>query len=404
MRTEFIRLHLAIVRGVMHGPSASRSSGITSGTSADGVVVEACTLSRGRRCVGSVSYDVKGDRDLILFAGAGRYFDRPLFITAGIETLKAYYQSVSTLAATPGNPLPKDVEALRAAAVAQGLGGSVWLLNNDTRLPYSDQFNIGIRKRFGAVQTSLTFSHIRSHNIFQFVRGNRLPDGSYTSQGDQWIEDNFPAEGQLPGFNGKLNIGRNDGKAVYNAIYLTVDKPYSETSGWGVTGSLTVQRPRTNVAQELGSDEFYNGPNQTVYGWNYVAGTEKFRFVGTGIVRGPFDTKFSGTITLASGPAFGNVIFYPSPPENACCYGNFGGVFFPKPFFGYSNLDLRIAKNFHLPWGHDAEVSFAAFNVFDSINRNYSAWGAGSGLNPTLRENGTVGNARSFQVGAKYKF
>jgi len=378
-----------------------------------------------------ISYDVNGDRDLVFFAGAGRYFDRPLFITAGIETVKSYYQRVVTVsfcggpgqltcaaaAAANGGTLPagtipysanyKNVDALRAAATATGLGGDVWLLNNDTKLPYSDQFNIGVRKRFGAIQTSVTFSHIRSHNIFRYVRGNRLPNGTYTSQGDQWIEDNFPAAGQLPGFSGKLNIGDNSGKAVYNAIYITAEKPFTANSTWGFTSALTLQRARTNVAQELANnDEFYNGPRVDAYGWNYVQGVEKFRFVGTGIVRGPFNTVLSGTLTLSSGPAFGNIIFKPNAPENACCYANMGGVFFPKDTFAYKNLDLRIAKKFKMPFAdsHELEVSFAAFNVFDSVNRSYSAWGAGSGENPTFEENGTVGQARSFQVGAKYKF
>ncbi|NWM54986.1 hypothetical protein GY652_27410, partial [Escherichia coli] len=85
------------------------------------------------------------------------------------------------------------------------------------------------------------------------------------------------------------------------------------------------------------------------------------------------------------------IIFKPNAPENACCYANMGGVFFPKETFAYSNLDLRIAKKVQMPWakGHELEVSFAAFNVFDSVNRNYSAWGAGSGQNPTFEENGT---------------
>ena len=400
-----------------------------------------------------VSYDVKGDRDLILFAGAGRYFDRPLFITAGIETIKSYYQSTSRLnfcdgpnqptcvavAAASGGTLPrsytqynpafKNVDTLRAAAIAQGQGGDVWLLNNDTKLPYSDQFNIGIRKRFGPVQTSLAFSHIRSHNIFQFVRGNRYSNGWYTrllqrdgagnvigctDGGNTWIQDQMPdvdfaacpaKAGDLAGYNGKLNIGRNDGEAVYNAIYITAEKPYSDASGWGFTTSLTLQRPRTNVAQELGSDEFFNGPDQRVYGWQNVPGTEKYRFVGTGIVKLPFDVRFSGTLTLGSGPSFGNIVFgLPNQPQEACCFGNLGGKFYPKETFAYSNLDLRVAKTFEMPWGHDLEASFAAFNVFDTVNRNYSAWGAGSGQNPTFEENGTVGNARSFQAGLKYRF
>jgi hypothetical protein len=399
-----------------------------------------------------ISYDVNGDRDLIFFAGAGRYYDRPLFITAGIETIKSYYQSVSTLyfrnpttgACPAGAPVVngtqqcatfspsfRDVNNLRTASIAQGVGGDVWLLNNDTKLPYSDQFNIGIRKRFGDIQTSIAFSHIRSNNIFQFVRGNRFSNGWYsrllqrnaagdvigcTDGGNTWIQDDFPNVdyaacpaklGDLAGFNGKLNIGRNDGKSVYNAIYITAEKPFTESAQWGFTAALTLQRPRTNVAQELGSDEFYNGPAQDVYGWQNVAGTEKYRFVGTGIVRGPLGTVLSGTLTLGSGPSFGNVIFgLPNQPQEVCCYGNFGGVFYPKETFAYSNLDLRIAKKFILPWGdgQELEVNFAAFNVFDTVNRNYSAWGAGSGTDPTFEENGTVGNARSFQVGARYKF
>ncbi|MBZ6382418.1 TonB-dependent receptor domain-containing protein [Sphingomonas sanguinis] len=375
-----------------------------------------------------ISYDLNGDRDTIFFAGAGRYYDRPLFIASGIETVKQLYQQTVTLSFCdgPGQPscasiratnngaLPaatlawnnnyKNVDALRAAATATGVGGEVWLLNNDTKLPYSDQFNIGFRKRLGVVQTSVTFSHIRSYNIFKYVRGNRLPSGQYTSQGDQWIEDNFPAQGILPGYSGKLNIGSNAGKAVYNALYFTAEKPFVTGSKWGFTATLTVQQAKSNVAQELQGDEFYNGPRMDAYGWNYVAGVEKWRFVGTGIAKGPWDTKISVTGTFSSGPSFGQVIFPANPPENANAYGNFGGVFWPDQIVGYASVDLRIAKNFKMPWGHDLEVNFAAFNLFDSVNRTYSAWGAGSGVNPTKREFDTTGVPRSFQVGARYKF
>jgi outer membrane receptor protein involved in Fe transport len=349
-----------------------------------------------------VSYDVFGDRDLILFAGAGRYFDRPLFIVSGIETIKAYYQSVSSIVATPGNPIPKDVDGLRAAAIAQGLQGDVWLLNNDTKLPYSDQFNVGVRKRFGQFNTSLTLSHIRSYNIFQYVRGNRLPDGSYPTTsvtGEFVVRDDFPPEGDLPGFNGKLNIGANEGKARYWALYAQVDKPYSRESGWGVTASLTVQDPESNVGTELGADEFFAGPDQNQFGWQNVQGVDKYRFVGTGIVRLPLDFTLSGTLTLASGPAFGSVIFYPDG-----IVFNGAGVYYPKKDIAYKTLDMRLAKTFKMPWGHEVTADFQVYNLFDWVNRNYSTWGAGSGINPTLEENGTVGNARSFQAGLKYSF
>ena len=377
----------------------------------------------------SVSYDVNGDRDLVLFAGAGRYYDRPLFIESGIETIKNLYQSVTTLNFCNGTgvvtppagcvnftPALRDVNALRALAIAQNTGGDVWLLNNRTRLPYSDEFDIGVRKRFGSVQTAITLSYIKSHNLFQFVRGNRLPDGSYPSyNGTPVVIDNFPPQGQLPGFNGKLNIGQNNGEAHYLALYLTADKPYTEASKWGFSAALTLQRPRTNDGTELNADEFFAGPRVDQFGTQYVNGVEKWRFVGTGIVGLPWNITGSSTVTLSSGPSFGSLYGFglPTSVGSQCCIANLGGLQYPSKFFGYANVDVRLAKTFKLPWGHDLTVDFQAFNVFDFVNRNYSSWGAGfrsfnpatnTFSDPTGLENGTTGNARSFQVGVKYKF
>ena len=365
-----------------------------------------------------VAYDVYGNRDLVFFAGAGRYYDRPLFITAGIETIKNYYESVSTLdfcnipsrpTCAPGqipfNPNFRDVDTLRAAAIAQGLGGSVWLLNNKTKLPYSDQFNLGVRKRFGDWNTAVTFSHIRSHNIFQFVRGNRNPDGTFpttSATGEFIIVDDFPASGDLPGFNGKLNIGANEGSAKYTAVYLQADKPYTRESGWGVTSTLTIQRARSNAGTEIAADEFFAGPDQNQFGWEGVQGVPKWSFVGTGIVGLPLDVTLSGTLNMTSGPAFGDIGFY----SDGIVF-NGGGVHYPKKAVAYKTLDMRIAKSFKTPWGHELTADFQVYNLFDWVNRNYSAWGSGGhGANqdPPFKENGTVGTARAFQAGLKYSF
>jgi outer membrane receptor protein involved in Fe transport len=403
-----------------------------------------------------ISYDVHGDRDLVFFAGAGRYYDRPLFIVSGIETIKNYYQSVTTLqfcdaAGLPTcqsirdgnngvlppttlawNPSFRDVDNLRAAATATGTGGDIWLLNNKTKLPYSDQFNVGVRKRFGDWTTSLTFSHVRSHNLFRYVRGNRFSNGWYsrilqrdangnvigcTDGGNQWVVDNFPNTnypacpaqfGDLAGFDGKLNIGSNKGKAHYTGVFLQADKPYTRQSGWGVTTTFTWQRARTNVGSELNSDEFFAGPDETQFGWQNVQGVPKWNFVATGIVGLPLDFTLSGTLNLNSGPAFGSILApwnsTVSPPDGACCIANLGGVYFPRKDIAYKTLDLRLAKSFRTPWGHEVTADFQVYNLFDWVNRNYSGWGAGAGDNPTFEENATVGNARTFQAGLKYSF
>lgn len=389
-----------------------------------------------------ISYDWNGDRDIVIFAGAGRYYDRNLFTTGQIETLTDTVRSDTTLVfgSTCNNgavQVPQfnssyyDVENLRALAAACHQGGAVWLLPNKTKVPYTDQFDFGIRKRFGKIQAAITFAHNESRNLFAYARGNRFSNGWYsrnliygadgttvigcTNGGDAWVQDNFPTQdypacpatqGQLPGFNGKLNIGAFNGKAHYDAIYLTLNKDYNEQDGWGFTLSATLSDAKSNAAIEQGSDEYFSGTDKTQFGWQNVAGVDKYRIVATGIVRLPWDVKFSATGTFASGPSFGSVKSPANHPDSAGPIVDLGGVYWPKHPFAYKDLDLRLEKKFKTPWGHELTVDAEVFNVFDTLNRDYSAWGAGSGSPAPRIENSFTGNppARSFQVGLKYSF
>lgn len=386
------------------------------------------------------SYDIHGNRDTVIFGGAGRYYDRSLFIAGVIESLTNTNKVVDIrFCSSPGVPAGcnlvwnasyRDPTALRTAAA--GLfpgGGSVFLLNNNTPMPYSDQFDIGVRKRLGDIQFSATVSHVRSHNIFQFVRANFYSNGWYSriltstgciDGGDAWIQDNTPGNtvagcpatnGQLTGFSGKLNRGMSDGEARYTALYLQLEKPFTDLTTWGFSTTLTIGRARTNDAQELNADEFYNGASQDVYGWGYVNGVPRWNWVTTANYRAPWGITLAGTMVLNSGPAFGNI---QAPwnssitaPDGACCYAQMGGVFYPKPMIGYKRVDLRVAKTFKMPYGegHELTLDFQVFNLFNWLNRNYSSWGAGGGNPPPLYEDSQVGrDARSFQAGIKYKF
>ncbi len=402
-----------------------------------------------------VAYDVHGDRDLVFFAGAGRYYDRQLFIQGVIEELTNSNREVSLFFCPNGGPAQgtgtgvgesncaqwsealRDPENLRAfaenSANAAGLsGGAVWVLNNKTKMPYSDQFSLGVRKRFGDIQTSVAFSHIRSHNIQMFARANFYANGWFTTLltpggcqngGDQWIIDFTPngpfpncpeaTNGQLTGFSGKLNRGLSDGEAKYNALYFYAEKPFTSQSTWGFTTALTLQKARSNVAMELNSDEFFNGPNLDTYGWNRVNGVPKWSWVTSASWRAPWDITVSGLLTLNSGPAFGSIIapwngLSTPVPEGACCFANLGGVYFPKKTIGYKRLDLRVAKTFKMPYAggsHELTIDFEAFNVFNWLNRNYSSWGAGGGDPAPRTEDSQIGaDARAFQAGLKYSF
>jgi hypothetical protein len=398
-----------------------------------------------------VSYDVHGDHDLVFFGGAGRYYDRPLFIEGVIESTtnasairRVFFcpgggpsqgtgTGVDTANCAQFNPNLLNPDQLRQLALSQGgIGGDVWVLPNNIRSPFSDQFDLGVRKRFGEIQATLTLSHVESHHIFMYERANFYSNGWYsrilqrdgagnvigcTNGGDQWIQDftpntNYPGcpamNGQLTGFSGKLNRGADNGRARYDAIYLQLEKPFNEHSTWGFTQSITLQRARSNVAQELNSDEFYNGPSLQAYGWNRVNGVPKWSSVTSAEWRAPYGFILSGLLSLNSGPSFGHLVApwngAISPPDGACCYANFGGVYYPNKTIAYKRLDLRVAKVFKIG-GTELTADFEAFNVFNWVNRTYSAWSAGAGDNPPRTENGQVGNdQRQFQAGLKFKF
>ena len=360
------------------------------------------------------SYDINGDRDMVIFAGAGRYYDRNIFYLASLETLfntirsdvtVNFCQAGQTTDCIPFQGAYRDPAQLRAAVANSGLNGDIWVINNDAKTPFTDQLTLGVRKQAGDWQLSAAIAHNRSHDAFIFVRGNRQPNGNYTDAGDGFIRDNFPIEGRPAGYTGRLNIGSSNGEARFTAVYLTADKPYNKSAGWGATASLTISDAKSN--QGIGFDEgqMFNAGRQDAFGWQRTRGLEKFRFVGTSIVDIPWGFQLSGTLTLGSGPAFGNVDFTRTVPNcNGCTYYNDGGVFTPKKDIAYKNLDLRVAKTFEMPWGHEVTADLGIFNVFDSVNRNYETWGAGSGPNPTLEQNNTVGYARTFQAGLKYRF
>jgi len=381
-----------------------------------------------------ISYDVKGDRDLVFTIGGGRYYNRSLFIDSALETIKDVYESVVTFK-TPATgctlgsqgciaTIPTSVDQLRALAAMQG--GEVHLMNNNTKVPYSDQFNFGVRKRLGKINTSISFSYIKSHNIYQEVVGNRNPDGSYNPGGNPVFtyDGNVYAGGiffpsgalstaPLPGY-GSIFIGNSDGKATYAALYLQADKPYTEESGWGFSTTLTISSARSNDSRNganIGDPFNFDAPTIGAQGWGRTSGLERWRFVGTGTVRLPLDIRATTFLTLSSGPYYGGVLCgIPAPAVDGCYTTNFG-IYKPGGI-GYANIDFNFSKSFKMPWAksHELTVYFQALNAFDMVNRNYSMWGGGfrnvgdAGASGRYDLGGVASQGRNFKVGARYKF
>ncbi|MES2095982.1 MAG: TonB-dependent receptor plug domain-containing protein [Pseudomonadota bacterium] len=386
-----------------------------------------------------ISYDVKGDRDLVFTIGGGRYYNRSLFIDSALETIKDLYESVATIRSAPLTgcapgtgcvaTIPTDITALRALGALQA--GEVHLMNNNTRVPYSDQFNFGVRKRLGNINTSITFAYIKSHNIYQEVVGNRNPDGSYnpggnpvfTYDGNVYAGGIFFGSGAIntaPLFGtdgrryGSIFIGNSDGKATYAALYLQADKPYTEESGWGFSTTLTISNARSNDSRNganIGDPFNFDAPTIGAQGWGRSSGLERWRFVGTGTVRLPLGIRATTFITLSSGPSYGGVLCgIPAPNVDGCYTTNFG-IYRPSGI-GYANIDFNFSKTFRMPWAKSQELTIylQALNAFDIVNRNYSMWSGGfrnvgdAGASGQYDLGGVASQGRNFKIGARYKF
>ena len=223
----------------------------------------------------------------------------------------------------------------------------------------------------------------------------------------------------MPG-HGNVFIGNSDGEAKYAALYLTADKPYTEELGWGFSTALTISTARSNdgaVRSQVGDPFWFDTPNVGDQGWRPVQGMERWRFVGSGTVKLPFDIKLSTVATLSSGPSFGSVLCCNVPasvagPGGPSAYFTDFGVLRPKKFIAYKNIDFNVSKSFKMPWNRDQQLTvyFQALNAFDFVNRNYSMWTGGfqsyNGPGPSRKHDPTevASQGRNFKIGAKFTF
>lgn len=353
-----------------------------------------------------LSYDINGDHKWVVFGGAGRYYDRTINDYVQLETRRAYApqttlhfcSATSSIAFTPAQGCIPWNAAYATEAGLQSLAqtGEIFALNNKAKVPYNDQFDIGLRHQFeGNITASITASEIKGHNLFTWVLGNRQPDGTWCQYGDQYACQ--PWAYGLPGY-GNFLISSNDGKSNYEALYFTVDKPYTRSSHYGYSGTLTLTDAKSD-GNSTGFTFDYADPSDT--GMHHAPGVDRLRFVGTAIIDMPYGLQLSGELTLASGQPFDSI------DNTGPALRIIPDYYYPKNGMAYQDLDLRLTKDFQLPNGQMITIDGQVYNVFNAVNRTYSGWSGGyNGGSGATRQGdfATTGYARTFQVGLKYKW
>jgi len=349
------------------------------------------------------SYDLFEDQRTVIFGGYGRYYDRVLFRNAAEESLLRQFRrgnlqfsrngaprnNQPTIAFNPAFLTPDGFAALLASLAADPTSpgtSELRLIPNDLKSPYTDQFSLGVRQRFGPFRTSLTYSYILGKDQVGYAPLNRTVA---TNPGG--FLDFIPLTN---GFSNAVAAFNTRGTR-FHGVYVTVDKPFSEASGYGFGIAYTYAR-----SKERGFAFNFDFPNIGERPFVPNAGDERHRVVINGIVNLPLDFKLSGLATIGSGQPFFVIdasngfgardIRFP---------GNVGDV----PHF--AQVDLRLQREFKLFDETAFTLSAEVFNLFDRAN-----FGGAEGFippegNPNFgTPNGLSGPPRSFQFGASFRF
>jgi hypothetical protein len=272
--------------------------------------------------------------------------------------------------------------------IATGQSGNpeVFLIDNETEPPLSDQFTVGIRHAFGSVVTALSYLGARSRNGFTFIFGNRRPDNQ---------ECCFA----IPGFSNVL-LSTDAKEAWYDSVALQVEKPFTAASKWGAQLTYTL-----GWAEEIGGDLFsLDYVRVTDYPRHPTATDERHRIVATGLYELPAGFRVSAFIQLASGVGYTISDFSRGGSINDRRILLYAGR--PDGTLAYKSVDLRLDKSFRLGGRSVVELTAMVFNLFNSDNyRGYD------GFIPTLPDtNANFGqpNAadpkRRLQFGASFRF
>lgn len=314
------------------------------------------------------SFDLFADRNSVLFGGWGRSYDRTIANHALDELQK--------------NNIPGQ--------------GEVWLIRNDIKMPYADQVSFGLRQALGTWNTEITLSQIHAKNQFQWFAGDRDPNGGFGPRAGS-ID---PMWGAGPPGLGMLVLGDFVGESRTNSLFVKAEKPYTESSGWGVNVAYTYSDAKT-THRDWNNDIFdwtYGKPRAQE--WNPSRLVDKHRVVAAGVVDKllPWGMTLGVKATWASGMPLRSV---------GCPVSWDECVAIPVDTPSFRQVDVSVSKATKL-LGNTLTVRADVLNVFNTVNYgSFVDWrgGVGEPLNPELgKPNGIRGDTRTFRLMVAYRF
>jgi len=342
-----------------------------------------------------LSYDITGDGKTVVFGGYGRYFDRTLYNDILDEKYRLQYEIRTFWFSEDGSPqdgrpaIKWDPAYLTKegldSLIAQGIAPApeVYLLNNDTRPPSSDQFSAGIRKSFDLLNVSLSYQGVYSKNQMTWTCGIKAANGSC-----DW--------GARPDPDLGFSLLSRGKKGWYHSANVVLEKPFTASSKWGAFFSYAY-----GDAQQTGNDLFSWGTldpiNENKQRSNIA---QQHQFVASGTVALPLDFRFTTLLSFGSG-----FPFYVTDCSAGYdkCVESIGGGDPPK---WNESIDFRLEKAFTFGNAMALTLIFEGINIFNYQNeQGYDGWiPALPDVNTHFGQASSTYNPSRFQFGARFSF
>jgi outer membrane receptor protein involved in Fe transport len=328
------------------------------------------------------SYDLNADQRHVIIGGIGRAYDRNLYDILQLEQTKFALSVPQVKFNTSDHPCtvgqgncyawnPAYLNGVQnLQALVAGKAGEVDLINNNVKVPYSDQLSLGIRNRLGDWNTSAVVARILAKDGFVFTLGHRRPDGSFWGP-VPWGGPAQPWLYGVPGLAGNFIIGNSGEQSHATQLLFSANKPFTAASHWGATLAYTY----TAAWQNRAINPDFSGQNYA-FDYEYIGqypyinsnGTSKHRVVATGSFAAPWGVIVGAKLTLATPIPNNDISCYNSAGPHFAHGGQCQAIAYTPPGLGYRSFDLELTKDFNISDVGAAYVRFDVLNVFNVKN------------------------------------
>ncbi|MFA6220127.1 MAG: TonB-dependent receptor [Erythrobacter sp.] len=340
-----------------------------------------------------------------IFGGAGRSYDYTQYTLLALERVRTSFRQ-RTIQFVTGDPTTGcfvdngttcrtfDPVFLTAAGRAtlndalQGIQGiEPFLNNNDIKVPYFDQFSLGVRGKFGLFDAEVGYQHIAGEDGLVATFGTRRPDGTFFPPTTEQQNSPNGAANQPPLLGNNFVLLSNGLSSRSDSVYVKVNKRYTESSPWSLDAIYTYTSGEDNFAgADFGFPFFgdYAFPRDVPFSRSRQGVTH--RLVVAGSVDIPWDITLASRVTLAS-PATVKGVYTSTATD-------------PQPFFrevrnttvsdSFSQVDISATKAVSLGFiSDDTRLKFRidVLNIFNT--RNFTNFEGFAGSPNFGQQNGT---------------